>query len=369
MVVHQATPVIAIATIVFAVWRLFLWRRQRRDLIREVGIWALFAWALMVVTLTFFPMIIIFYDWTSGMNLIPLASIRQLLTETAPGVAFENIVGNVVLFVPFGLLLPLLFDKVRTSWAVAWRAAVVSISIELLQWVTGARATDVDDIILNTAGALVGYAFYRLLVVVVAATTPGKGTLERLVTTTQREPLTLGLMPIGVTLLFAMPVIVIPLITSTLADGRTGILAHATAQHPGSSVLARGDFDEHTFVVVGTRSGERGMTLVGFERVLPGRFTWVSTSDPVVGDGSRYDWIVTAFNTERNEVPFLVVWGRNEASASRFEVAAGAEEHNIPIDDGVFIAAIPIHRDGVGAWEFVARAPDGADLTDEFAEL
>jgi len=367
MVVHLATPIIAIATVIFAVWRLILWRSQQRDVVREVGIWALFAWALMVVTLTFFPMVIIFYDWTSGLNLIPFASIRQLLTETAPEVAFENIAGNIVLFVPFGLLLPLLFVKVDTRWAVAWRAAVVSTSIELVQWITGARATDVDDIILNTSGALVGYAVYRLLVVVIATSTSGTRTLERLATKTRREPLTLGLMPIGLTLLFAIPLMVTPLITGTLADGGAGILAHATAQHPGSSVLVRGDFEEHTFVVVGSRSGERGMTLVGFERVLPGRFTWASTSDLPVGDGSRFAWMVTAFNTKRDEVPFLVIWGRNEAGASRFEVAADAREHIISIDDGVFIAAIPIDPDRIETWEFVARAQDGTDLTDQFA--
>lgn len=369
MVVHQASPTIAIATIVFVVWRLLLWRRQRRDVSREVAVWVFFAWALMVVTLTFFPMVIVFYDWTSGLNLIPLASMRQLLTETAPGVAFENIVGNVVLFVPLGLMLPLLFAEVRTSWAVAWRAALVSTTIELVQWVTGARATDVDDIILNTAGALLGYAAYRLLVLVIASTTAGNGFLARLTATTRREPLTLGLLPIGVTLILVIPLLVTPLITGTLADGERGILAHATAQHSGSTVLARGDFDEHTFVVVGTGSGGSEMTLVGFKRVLPGRFTWISTSDPIVGEGSHFAWTVTTFNSERDAVPLLAVWGRNEAGASRLEVVTASEELVIPIEDGVFISAIPIEPDEITAWEFVARASDGSVLTDEFTGL
>ena len=119
--------------------------------VREAGIVALAAWGLLLVAVTFFPLVIIFYDWAGTSNFVPFASISQLLRETSRETAITNIGGNLVLLAPFGFLMPLLFTRMRSLWATTWRAAVVSVAIEVGQSVTGARASDVDDVILNTA--------------------------------------------------------------------------------------------------------------------------------------------------------------------------------------------------------------------------
>jgi glycopeptide antibiotics resistance protein len=66
--------------------------------------------------------------------------------------------GNVALGVPFGLLLPVLAPRTRRLVRVTAITAAVMILVELLQGtlVTG-RAFDVDDVILNSAGAFLGY--------------------------------------------------------------------------------------------------------------------------------------------------------------------------------------------------------------------
>jgi glycopeptide antibiotics resistance protein len=363
MVVYQSTLTLLVALAVFSVWRVILWRRGRRDPVREVGVWLFFAWVLLVVHITFFPMVIIFYDWTSGLNLVPLASIRQLLTEAIPQVAFRNIVGNVLLFVPFGVMLPLLFSNVRTVGGVAWRAAVISAGIEVLQWVTGARATDVDDIILNTVGAVIGYGIYRLVSAMVRRWTDGS-LLDRLAVESPREPLALSLVPLGWTLLITVPFLVVPIVRETISDGESGILAEAKAQLPGSEVLARDDFEQHTFVLVGT---DEETTMVGFERVVPGRFTWVSTSDPLPGLDSNYSWTITPFNVARGEQPYLVLWGRNESGARTVELEGFGEPQDLTIGDGIFIVSIPADPEAMGEPGFTFRAADGTDLSDDFA--
>jgi hypothetical protein len=92
MIVLVAPPVLVIATVIWSLWRVVTWRRGRSgDVIREFVVAALFVWILVIVRLTFFPLTIIFYNWYSASNLTPFASIYQLLTETPPAFAFENI--------------------------------------------------------------------------------------------------------------------------------------------------------------------------------------------------------------------------------------------------------------------------------------
>ncbi|MEU3726976.1 VanZ family protein [Streptomyces sp. NPDC031705] len=90
-------------------------------------------------------------------NTHPGASISQYLDGSVTEAA-EQLGGNVLLGVPFGVLLPVLLPQARGLLRVAAVTAVVMTLVELIQGalVTG-RAFDVDDVLLNTAGALLGY--------------------------------------------------------------------------------------------------------------------------------------------------------------------------------------------------------------------
>jgi glycopeptide antibiotics resistance protein len=78
----------------------------------------------------------------------------------------RNTLGNVVLFLPLGILLPLLFPGFRSLGRVALLAAFLSLSIETIQFfsafIGNFRAVDIDDVLLNTLGACVGFVIYRL---------------------------------------------------------------------------------------------------------------------------------------------------------------------------------------------------------------
>lgn len=91
-------------------------------------------------------------------NTQPGASIRLYLDGMSVTEAVKQLGGNVLLGVPFGVLLPVLLPQARGLVRVAVVTAVVMTLVELTQGalVTG-RAFDVDDVILNTAGALLGY--------------------------------------------------------------------------------------------------------------------------------------------------------------------------------------------------------------------
>ncbi|MFF3013575.1 VanZ family protein [Streptomyces sp. NPDC057939] len=93
-------------------------------------------------------------------NVHPGASIEAYLEGTSVKDAAKQLGGNVLLGVPFGVLLPVLLPQARGLLRVALTTAVVMTLVELIQGalVTG-RAFDVDDVILNTTGALLGYLF------------------------------------------------------------------------------------------------------------------------------------------------------------------------------------------------------------------
>ncbi len=89
-----------------------------------------------------------------GVNLTPFLFLkaRHLLK-------YET-VGNFFMLLPLGIYLPLMYKRTRDFLSVVFVAMLVSVCIELMQLATNSRVTDIDDVILNTSGALVGFIFY-----------------------------------------------------------------------------------------------------------------------------------------------------------------------------------------------------------------
>lgn len=98
-------------------------------------------------------------------NFIPFATIvPYLLGQNGLTIAFLNIAGNIGLLLPLGFLLPLVFPN--STWKKTLVIAIaVGISIELLQTVLNVGIFDIDDVLLNTLGVMLGYGALRVLVV------------------------------------------------------------------------------------------------------------------------------------------------------------------------------------------------------------
>ncbi|WP_405670071.1 VanZ family protein [Streptomyces sp. NBC_01530] len=91
-------------------------------------------------------------------NLHPGRSLKAYLDQPALRDAVKQIGGNILLGVPFGVLVPVLAPRARGLLRVLTLTAVVMLLVEFAQGalITG-RAFDIDDVILNTTGALIGY--------------------------------------------------------------------------------------------------------------------------------------------------------------------------------------------------------------------
>jgi len=91
-------------------------------------------------------------------NLHPGRSLKAYLDQPAMRDAVKQIGGNIVLGIPFGVLVPVFAPRARGILKVLLLTATVMLLVEFAQGalITG-RAFDIDDVILNTTGALVGW--------------------------------------------------------------------------------------------------------------------------------------------------------------------------------------------------------------------
>lgn len=100
-----------------------------------------------------------------NLNLIPLVGMVEDL---------KNGILNVALFVPLGFFLPLLRHRFKNLRSVSAFGFGLSLMIELMQMLTF-RATDVNDLITNTLGTMLGYLVAKLLMPKIPAAETGNG--------------------------------------------------------------------------------------------------------------------------------------------------------------------------------------------------
>jgi glycopeptide antibiotics resistance protein len=137
-----------------------------------------------ILALTIFPIPVEAREWRfhrlfSNMHFMPFGTIRSQLAFGLERSEARQLVGNVVLFVPFGFLLPAAVQACRRLWVTFVVAAGLSVLIESLQAILPEHATDVDDVILNTTGAALGYlAFWIIAWMARQRTARDEGTLR-----------------------------------------------------------------------------------------------------------------------------------------------------------------------------------------------
>lgn len=106
-----------------------------------------------------------FSERTYHYNLVPFREIKRFITYyRVLGVetVLLNIAGNIAAFIPFGVFLPIFSKRCRYFWNTALYSLELSLLVELLQLITRVGSFDVDDLILNTVGGMLGYFIYWL---------------------------------------------------------------------------------------------------------------------------------------------------------------------------------------------------------------
>jgi glycopeptide antibiotics resistance protein len=173
-----------IGLLLMVMYLLITWLvNRKRDIskVKQVINFLFFMYILAVVAVTFFPLPIdqryIVDKIKTGLhqsnNFVPFKTISEVLYNHYYMIALKNIGGNILLFVPLGFFIPLIWGKVNWNRAVLLGFAS-SISIELTQAIISLllgftyRSSDVDDIILNTVGFTFGYVCFNVLIKIVS---------------------------------------------------------------------------------------------------------------------------------------------------------------------------------------------------------
>jgi len=155
LILEYSWPMIAMAVIVAITVRVGYLRKNNEKAILYKEIFNLLF--ILYILCLFHAVTYQDVSWASA-NLIPFKEILRY--DFGSNLFYRNIFGNLLLFLPYGLYITYYLD-LKKPLSVMGYAFIISLSIELIQSIIG-RVFDVDDIILNVLGALLGYFIYRL---------------------------------------------------------------------------------------------------------------------------------------------------------------------------------------------------------------
>lgn len=124
---------------------------------------------LFVLYIAFLLYFLIFSDWYGRgrvmddyrYNLVLFAEIKRFWVhrDMLGWVAFANLFGNVLIFMPFGFFMPMA-SRYRSFFLTAFYSFGLSFLVEAFQLVTKVGSFDVDDLLLNTIGGILGYIMF-----------------------------------------------------------------------------------------------------------------------------------------------------------------------------------------------------------------
>ena len=155
-VLENTWPIVAITLVsIFSLRITYFIKTKHKFVLYEELLGLLFIIYLMMLF-----QIVTYQDVISyGNNFMPFKELTRY--RLGSNLFYKNVVGNILLFMPYGFFASyyLKLDNKRVAFLLVF---IVSLSIECVQLVIG-RCFDVDDILLNLVGGILGYFIYRLL--------------------------------------------------------------------------------------------------------------------------------------------------------------------------------------------------------------
>lgn len=113
----------------------------------------------IIYVLLLYQMLLSTENASSGINIIPFREITRY--EIGSTLFFYNVIGNIALFIPFGYFMSDKLKAKKTTHIIII-STIISLTAELIQYKIG-RAFDIDDVLLNVTGAIIGYFGYTII--------------------------------------------------------------------------------------------------------------------------------------------------------------------------------------------------------------
>ena len=153
-VMNNIWPMLVVFIVAIALIRFFYLQthRERFCLHKELS----YLFAIIYIWLLFEILTMTELNSTGGMNLVPFSEILRYKVGTK--MFNYNVLGNIIIFLPFGYLVGEYVNP-KKIWPILITTFVTSLAIEFVQLQIG-RSFDIDDILLNVVGGLLGYLIY-----------------------------------------------------------------------------------------------------------------------------------------------------------------------------------------------------------------
>lgn len=136
---------------------------------RELLLFVCFLYVIAIAAITIVPLSYAQHrtPGAEDINLIPFKTTWNTIRHGIkyerwrPALLMQNTLGNIIMFIPLGFLLPLALKKINSAWRTLLAGFLFSVLIESIQYAERSagvfRSVDIDDVILNTLGALIGW--------------------------------------------------------------------------------------------------------------------------------------------------------------------------------------------------------------------
>ena len=149
-IIHNVWPMLVVFVVAIALIRFFYLQthRERFCLHKELS----YLFAIIYIWLLFEILTMAELNSGSGINLVPFSEIMRY--EFGSKMFNYSVLGNIIIFIPFGYLIGEYVNPKKI-----WPVLITTLTIEFVQLQIG-RSFDIDDILLNVVGGLIGYLVY-----------------------------------------------------------------------------------------------------------------------------------------------------------------------------------------------------------------
>ena len=169
--IHYSDIVVLISAVWLLVRVIQIVKKRRISLKRELQLLLVYVCLIVVARFTFFPFSTVngqiqplVFDLATAfpfrINCLPFV---YLLDYPNKRDILLNVIGNTTMFLPLGIVWPIVFKELNTPKKAIVAGIGVSLCIEILQLPFYDRVTDIDDLILNTVGFLIGYLIFFVI--------------------------------------------------------------------------------------------------------------------------------------------------------------------------------------------------------------
>lgn len=163
---------LALISAIWCIIRIVIWTKNNKiGWKRELQLLLVYICIVVIARFVFFPfgkvdgkIQPLIFDiekmWPFRINLIPFV---HLFDYEVKREAILNLAGNTLMFLPVGIVFPIVYKNLDTHKKVIAAGVGFSLAIEILQLPFYDRVSDIDDLLLNSLGFVIGYLLYLLV--------------------------------------------------------------------------------------------------------------------------------------------------------------------------------------------------------------